>query len=71
MASEQVFGWSHAKMTSAQIKKLLQDQALARTIANKKIADAKKSEEWKKEQKILAELEKKLETWDIDNIKIS
>jgi len=48
-------------MSAAQIKKLQEEQELARKLAKEKIDKAKKSKEWEKEQAILAELEQKLE----------
>jgi len=71
MPSEYTPWWSGARMSAAQIKKLQNEQKLARELAESKLKAAQQSEEWKKEQKILAELEQKLETWDIDDIKIS
>ncbi len=71
MPSEFTPWWSGARMSAAQIKKLQEEQKLARKLAKEKIAKAKKSKEWKKEQEFLAELEKKIESWNIDDINIS
>lgn len=71
MPSEYTPGWSWARMSAAQIKKLQEEQELARKLAKEKIDKAKKSKEWEKEQAILAELEQKLENWEIDDIIIS
>lgn len=71
MPSEYSPWWSKPRMTKAQIKKLQKDQEKARRLAEEKIAAAKQSDEWKKEQEILAELEKKLEEWNIDDIQIT
>ncbi len=61
MPSEYSPGWSKPRMSAYQIRKLQEAQEEARRLAEEKIAAAKNSDEWKKEQKILAELEKKLE----------
>jgi len=61
MPSEYAPAGSKPRMTKAQIKKLLEEQEQARKIAEAKLAAAKKSEEWKKEQKRLKDLEKVLE----------
>jgi len=65
MASEFTPVWSKARMTNAQIKKLQEEQELARKIAETKLAAAKKSDEWKKEKSILKSLENVL---DGDNL---
>ena len=70
MPSEYSPWWGKARMTKSQIKQLLKEQEEARRIAEEKLAEAKKSEEWKKEQDFLALLEDKIETWDFDDIKI-
>ena len=57
MAWEYAPGWSNARMTNAQIKKLQEEQEQARKIAEAKLAAAKKSDEWKKEESILKSLE--------------
>jgi len=49
-------------MTNAQIRKLQKEQEEARKIAEEKLAKAKKSKEWKKEQEKLAALEKLLDS---------
>ena len=61
MPSEFSPGWGRARMTKAQIKKLLKEQEEARRIAEEKLAEAKKSDEWKKEQEKLAQLENLLD----------
>jgi hypothetical protein len=48
-------------MTNAQIRKLQRDQKKAREVAGAKLAAAKKSDEWKKEQEELNILENVLE----------
>ena len=64
MPSEYTPAWSWARMSAAQIKKLQEEQELARKLAKEKIAKARISKEWEKEQAILAELEEKLNNWD-------
>lgn len=63
MPSEFSPGWTNAKMSKSQIIKVLRERELAREIAEKKIANAKNSEEWKKEEEILAELEKEIDNF--------
>lgn len=65
MPSEFSPWWGKARMTKSQIKQLLKEQEEARRIAEEKLAEAKKSDEWKKEQEKLATLEKLL---DDDNL---
>lgn len=65
MASEYTPGWSRPRMTQVQIKKLQREQEEARKIAEQKIADAKTSDEWKKDQKALQKLEAGLENGTI------
>ena len=65
MPSEFSPGWTNAKMSKSQIIKVLRERELARKIAEKKIANAKNSEEWKKEEEILAELEKEIDNFQI------
>lgn len=62
MHSELSPGWSKPRMTNAQIRKLQKEQEEARKIAEEKLAKAKKSKEWKKEQEKLAALEKLLDS---------
>ena len=75
MASEYTPGGSKPRMTNSQIKKLQREQEDARRVAEKKLAAAKKSDEWKKEEKILNSLESVLEddkliaTWNIEENK--
>jgi len=61
MASELTPGGSKPRMTNAQIRKLQREQEEARRIAEEKLAAAKKSDEWKKEEKILNSIENALE----------
>lgn len=61
MPSEFAPGGSKPRMTKAQIRKLQKEQKEARRIAEEKLAKAKKSEEWKKEQEELNTLENILE----------
>jgi len=74
MPSEFAPGWSKPRMTNVQIRKLQREQEEARRIAEAKLIAAKKSDEWKKEQKILNSLENVLEdeklivTWKSENI---
>lgn len=68
MPSEYSPGGSKPRMSRAQIRKLQADQEEARRIAEEKIAAAKNSDEWKKEQAILAELEDKLEVPKTEDI---
>lgn len=63
MPSEFSPSWTNAKMSKSQIIKVLRERELARKIAEKKIANAKNSEEWKKEEEILAELEKEIDNF--------
>lgn len=65
MPSEFSPSWTNAKMSKSQIIKVLRERELARKIAEKKIANAKNSEEWKKEEEILAELEKEIDNFQI------
>jgi hypothetical protein len=55
-------------MTNAQLRRLQEKQQEATRIANKKISDAKQTEEWKTEQAILNAIENKLDS-DIAKIK--
>jgi len=74
MPSELSPGWAKPRMTNAQIRKLQREQEEARKVAEAKLAKAMKSDEWKKEQKILNSLENVLEdekliaTWTSENI---
>lgn len=74
MPSEYAPGGSKPRMTNAQIRKLQKQQQYATKIASEKIAKAKKSDEWKKEEEILNSLENVLESdkliikWNINNI---
>ena len=74
MPSEFAPGGSKPRMTNAQIKKLQKEQEKARKIAEAKLAAAKKSDEWKKEQEELSILENVLEddqlisSWESRNI---
>ena len=61
MPSELSPGWARPRMTNAQIRKLQKEQEEARKIAEAKLAAAKKSDEWRKEQERLAALENVLE----------
>lgn len=61
MPSEYSPWWSKPRMTQAQIRRLQKEQEEARRIADEKLAAAKNTDEWKKEQEILAHLEEKLE----------
>jgi hypothetical protein len=61
MPSEFAPGGSKPRMTNVQIKKLQKEQEKARKIAEAKLAAAKKSDEWKKEQEELNILENVLE----------
>ena len=61
MPSEYAPGWSKPRMTNAQIRKLQREQEEARKVAEAKLAEAKKSDEWKKEHEKLVMLENALE----------
>jgi len=65
MPSELSPGWSNARMTKSQIRKVLKEQEEARKLAEKKLSEAMKSDEWKKEQEKLAALEKLLDNDDL------
>ena len=65
MPSEFAPGGSKPRMTKAQIRKLQKEQKEARRIAEEKLAKAKKSEEWKKEQEELVKLERLLDNNDL------
>ena len=65
MPSEFAPGGSKPRMTKAQLIKLQKEQEEARRIAEEKLAKAKESEEWKKEQEKLAQLERLLDNDDL------
>jgi hypothetical protein len=46
-----------AKMTKSQVKKYIKDLEEKRKLAQKKLDEAKKSKDWLKEEKDLADLE--------------
>jgi hypothetical protein len=52
-------------MSKSQIKKVLKEREEARKIAEKKIAEAKESDEYKKEKEILAQLEKEIDNFSV------
>jgi len=62
--SEYAPGGSKPRMTNAQIRRLQDRQQEATRIANKKIADSKKTDEYKKEKSILNSLENSLNNDD-------
>ena len=68
MPSEYSPGWSKPRMSAYQIRKLQEAQEEARRLAEEKIAAAKNSDEWKKEQEILAKLEDTLEAPKVEEI---
>lgn len=54
-------GWSKPKMTKAQVRKYIQDMEKARELAQKKLEEAEKNKDVKKDQKELSRLEDKLD----------
>ncbi len=61
MPSEYSPVWRWAKMSRSQIIKMQKQQEMARKLAEEKLAQAKKSDEWKQEENILKKIEHTLE----------